>query len=169
MRRRLTKLQVVSKEDKELFKRCVKRLDEETNFRKLREYKHHIHTTTYEHSIAAAYISVYICRTIGFKCDIEKLIYAALLHDYYLYDCHEGSIKFHFIKHPKISLENAKRDWKLNKVQEDIIRRHMFPCTLIPPIYKESILVNIVDKICALYELIIPRPYQKTLIPFVMH
>lgn len=43
-------------------------------------------------------------------------------------------------------------DFALNAVERDVIARHMFPLNLTPPRYRESILVCIADKICAVYE-----------------
>ena len=34
----------------------------------------------------------------------------------------------------------------------DAIRKHMWPCTLIPPRYIESYVVTFVDKVCAVCE-----------------
>ena len=155
---------VLTVEDKKLFYECVERLNREINFDHLKQYKHHFKTTTYHHSIGVAYFSFYISRLMGIKCDDETLIYGALLHDYFLYDCHNGERSLHLFKHPNISVQNAKRDWKINKIQENIIRRHMFPITLIPPKYKESIIVSLVDKGCTIYEILCRKPYQKNIL-----
>lgn len=148
-------------EEKALFDDCVTRLNQETAFEELKAYKHHYHTSTYHHSIAVAYFSYKISRWLRWKSNKEKLIYAALLHDYYLYDCHGETCHMHLFKHPNISAENAKRDWNINEIQENIIRRHMFPLTPVPPRYKESMLVSLVDKGCAIYEAVSSRPYHK--------
>ena len=37
-------------------------------------------------------------------------------------------------------------------MQEDIIKTHMFPVSLVPPKYIESWIVDIIDDICAIYE-----------------
>lgn len=155
---------VLNVEDKKLFYDCVERLNKEIDFESLKQYKHHFKTTTYHHSVGVAYFSFYISKLMRLKCDEETLIYGALLHDYFLYDCHSGEKSFHLFKHPNISAQNAKRDWKINAIQENIIKRHMFPITLIPPKYKESILVSLADKGCAIYEVICRRPYQKNIL-----
>ena len=51
-----------------------------------------------------------------------------------------------------VSGRNAERDFQLNAVERDMIVKHMFPLNLTPPRYRESILVCIADKICAVYE-----------------
>jgi len=59
----------------------------------------------------------------------------------------------HGFTHPLTALNNASERFKLNRIESDIIRRHMFPLTLIPPRYKESWLVMIVDKIVTIGEI----------------
>ena len=151
---------VLKQEDKEMILKCVMTLNNQTAFAKLRDYTHHYNTSTYYHSIGVAFLSLWLVRALRIKCQEEQLIYGALLHDYYLYDCHSGEHFGHLFKHAKISLENAKRDWKISKKQENIIRCHMFPLTLMPPCYRESIIVNIADKVCALYECMNQKPYH---------
>ena len=76
-----------------------------------------------------------------------------MLHDYFLYDWHVGKgHKIHGFTHPKAALINAQEDFNLTKRERDIIVKHMFPLTPIPPKYKESIIVCLVDKGCSLYE-----------------
>lgn len=61
----------------------------------------------------------------------------------------------------------ALADFKLNQVEEDIIRKHMFPLTRFPPKYKESLLVCIADKICTVYEFFY-NDYIATLLRYKM-
>jgi len=53
---------------------------------------------------------------------------------------------------PKKALLNAEKEFKLDKIEKNMIHRHMFPLTPIPPRYRESIILCIADKICATYE-----------------
>ena len=125
--------------------------------KQLDQYKHHRTTTIYYHSLAVADLSLFYANFIekwfNIHADRFSLVRGALLHDYFLYDWHTSSSKFHGIKHPKIAYENALKDFELNKIEANIIRRHMFPLTLIPPRYKESILICIADKWVAIKEL----------------
>lgn len=155
---------ILKPKDKELVFKCVERLNKETEFETLKAYKHHCKTSTYRHSIGVAYFSLWMIRLLRIKCDEEELIYGALLHDYFLYDCHAGEKSLHWFKHPAVSAKNAKRDWQISKVQENMIKRHMFPLTLVPPRYKQSIIVSLVDKGCAIYECMSKRPYEKNIL-----
>lgn len=160
-------MKILTEEDKELFVECVRELESNTFFEQLKAYRHHFHTSTYYHSISVAYMSFWFSKLLRLDSDMKELIYAALLHDYYLYDCHDGKKRKHLVSHPKESLKNARRDWSINLIQENIISRHMFPFTLTPPKYKESVIVTVSDKLCALYEVIMPRPYKQTIMRLV--
>ena len=43
-------------------------------------------------------------------------------------------------------------DFNLNEKERDIILKHMFPLTVKPPRFKESYIVMLADKYCAVYE-----------------
>ncbi|MCD8018619.1 MAG: hypothetical protein LUF92_03280 [Clostridiales bacterium] len=58
----------------------------------------------------------------------------------------------HGYRHPMIAADNAKQDYGINDIEENIIKRHMFPLTPIPPKYKEARIVCIADKYCAVLE-----------------
>ena len=45
-------------------------------------------------------------------------------------------------------------------MERDIIKKHMFPLTLTPPAYKESLLVCLVDKACSIYEIFSRKAYK---------
>ena len=81
----------------------------------------------------------------------KVLIRGALLHDYFLYDWHnpDNGHRLHGFSHPYTSLKNAKRDYSITKREADIIVKHMFPLTIVPPQTKEAWIVCLADKICA--------------------
>ena len=99
-------------------------------------------------------IAHFLEKTLHIKVDRKSLVRGALLHDYFLYDWHEPVLahKIHGFTHPGIAWRNAERDFDMNPVEKNIIRRHMFPLTPIPPAKIESIIVCIADKRCALCE-----------------
>lgn len=113
------------------------------------------------HSIAVAY---YCDRLAGYlqalRFQRRQLLRGALLHDYFLYDWHDPdpSHRLHGFHHPARALGNALQDFSLDPVEQNIILRHMFPLTPIPPKYREAILVCLVDKGCSLYEVFAAAP-----------
>lgn len=119
----------------------------------LKQFLHHGKTTTFNHSINVARVSLSIAERCRLKVDERALVRGALLHDYYLYDWHEAkSHLFHGFTHAKKAAENAMRDFHLGLIELDIIKKHMFPLNLSLPRYKESFIVGIADKICAVCE-----------------
>ncbi|MEE1313907.1 MAG: HD domain-containing protein [Lachnospiraceae bacterium] len=127
------------------------------------QFIQHGKTTVYEHSVGVACLSVKISRCLHLNVDERALVRGALLHDYFLYDWHvpEKYHKWHGFRHPGFALKNARRDFLIGEIEKDIIKKHMFPLTVIPPCYKESLLVCIADKICALLEIEFCRKIQK--------
>lgn len=128
---------------------------ENDKVQQLDNYIQHYCYTRLKHSLDVAYYSFLITRLLGW--DSRSTARAALLHDLFLYDWRDESYtgKNHAVNHPKIALENARTVCELNRVEEDIIRKHMWLITPIPPRYKEGFVVTFVDKFCATRELIL--------------
>lgn len=114
----------------------------------------HRRVSVYEHSLGVALMSVYIIKRFKIDADIPSVVRGALLHDYFLYDWHkpDKSHRLHGFTHARCALKNAAEDFSLNDVETDIILKHMFPLNISFPKYKESIIVSVADKICALLE-----------------
>lgn len=125
-----------------------------TRFTENKEFIQHGTTTLYQHCVSVAYRSVIIASKFNLNIDMRSLVRGALLHDYYLYDWHNKTVraKLHGFHHPRIACENASRDFDLNAIEQDIIRRHMFPLTPTPPKYKEGWVICAADKACSLQE-----------------
>lgn len=121
-------------------------------------YFQHGTTSIYTHSVRVACLSLYLARKWKLQVDERTLVRGALLHDYFLYDWHDADNGHHLhgLTHPATALKNAKQDYVLNEVEENIIRRHMFPLTPVPPMYTEAWLVCAADKYCALRETVQP-------------
>ena len=115
-------------------------LSKNSQFDKTKLYKQHGKTSVYEHSINVAYTSLLIAEKMSIKTDFRSLVRGALLHDYFLYDWHEKSKdhRLHGFTHPARALKNAEQIFDLTPVEKDIIKRHMFPLTPVPPAYRES-------------------------------
>ena len=129
---------------------------ESHNFRKTKKFIQHGNMTVNSHCINVAKYSLAISDRLGMKVDKRKLIRGALLHDYFLYDWHDDEhnkwYRLHGLKHPRIALHNAAREYKLSDKEKDIIRKHMWPLTPIPPMCKEAWIVTAADKWCSLME-----------------
>lgn len=147
---------MITQEEYEEFKKVVIEIVDNESFRKMRQIKQHRFTNCYEHSINVATRCFIFAKKKNMKVDLYSLIRGALLHDFYLYDWREDKIKhkFHTYTHPRVSLENATKEFgELNKIEKDIILSHMWPLTFFKfPKYKESFLVCFSDKVCAFKE-----------------
>jgi uncharacterized protein len=126
-------------------------------FLKLKLHHHHA-SSIYDHVMDVSYFSYRACKFL--KLDYRSAARGALLHDFFLYDWRNHDVpdlpaeKFHGIEHPKIALANARNHFTLNEIEEDIIRKHMWPLTLVPPKYKESFIVSFADTYLASKEFV---------------
>jgi uncharacterized membrane protein/HD superfamily phosphodiesterase len=124
-------------------------ISEHEEFMKLKQFFHH-NASAYIHVHDVAYLSYRISKFL--KLDCRSTARGALLHDFFLYDWRHHDVpdlprkKFHGLAHPKIALDNARKYFTVNEIEEDIIRKHMWPLTIVPPRYKESFIVSFADK-----------------------
>lgn len=129
---------------------------ESENFKSTKEYIQHGNMSVQEHSINVAKASLFIRDKFKIRCNTKDLIRGALLHDYFLYDWHKSDIvnphRLHGFFHPSRSLQNAQREYYLTARQRDIIIKHMWPLTVIPPMCREAWIVTSADKFCSLME-----------------
>ncbi len=125
-------------------------------FKKELNFMQHGSYTVYDHSIYVAKTCVKIAKKLNLNVDYNSLVKGALLHDYFLYDWHDNDEigKLHGFVHPKIAMNNAKKDFGLTEKEENMILSHMFPMGKSIPKSKESILLCLVDKYCATKETI---------------
>lgn len=124
------------------------------NFISQKKYIQHSNVSIYDHTIKVAIYALKFVDRFKINVDKKSLIRGCLLHDYFLYDWHvnDKSHKWHGFIHAKRALMNAEKDFKLNKIERNMIYTHMFPLNLRIPKYKESIILCISDKVCATKE-----------------
>ena len=125
-----------------------------SRFRQTDFFLQHGGISVRQHSVAVAYLSCWIACHIHSKVDYLSLIRGALLHDYFLYDLHDrnGRHRLHGFRHPRKALRNAQEEFNLTPVEVNIILRHMFPLTPVPPSCLEGWIVCVADKLCTLKE-----------------
>ncbi|MEG0805812.1 MAG: HD domain-containing protein [Lachnospiraceae bacterium] len=150
MRKKLKKL------DNELLNSMLMEVSQESRFNESKNYIQHGNTSVYTHSVSVAICTLKLSRMLPGKKNRRELVRAALLHDYFLYDWHkeENRHQWHGFRHPEKAAKNASRDFKLSEKEQEIIRRHMFPLTPIPPNSIEGVLVCVADKICSIKEIV---------------
>jgi len=119
-----------------------------------KQFMQHGDTNVYNHCIAVARVSCLLADKMGLSVDRESLIRGALLHDYFFYDWHvpDPKHRLHGFTHPKRALNSAMHDFELTKIEQNMILRHMFPLTPIPPTCLEGWVLCIADKFCSILE-----------------
>lgn len=127
------------------------------HFKIMKTYPHHDKYTRMDHCLHVSY-STYL----WLKKHIPKYKYmreacrGSLLHDFFLYDWHtENPFPIpcvHAWKHPERAYLDAKKFFKLNVMEKDIILTHMFPVSVEIPWSKAAWMVVIFDKYWAFRE-----------------
>lgn len=135
--------------ENEEFNYIIKDIIENYTVQQMKKYMQHFDTTCFEH----CYMASYYCYKVSkiFNWDYKSAARGAMLHDLFLYDWRkkQEDIKgLHAFTHGKTAYKNADSLFNLNKTEEDMIKNHMFPITVIPPKSKEGWLLTIIDKYC---------------------
>lgn len=148
----------LSEERQQLFNFVLSELEREGNLAHEKNAIQHGSTTVYEHSVGVAGASLKLAEFFHLKVNEKALIRGALLHDYFLYDWHIKRKEHHFhgFTHPATALRNAEKEYNLGDIERNIISRHMFPLTVVPPMCREAWLVCLADKYCAVKETFAP-------------
>jgi len=147
---------------KEEFNIIIEEIIINDNFLKLKEFLHH-RESIYNHSLEVSYLTYKISKKM--KLDYKSATRAALLHDFFLYDWRkEGKenkkklFQKHGFTHPKIALMNSEENFIINKKEADIILKHMFPLTIIPPYSIEGWVVTFADKYITIKDFLYKTP-----------
>lgn len=119
-----------------------------------RRHRQHGRVSVCQHELAVALLCLKLAQGLRLRVNVRALVRGALLHDYFLYDWHEkdASHRWHGFFHPGTALRNAERDFSIGKIERDMIAHHMFPLVPSPPRCRESALLCLADKLCALRE-----------------
>lgn len=147
---------------------CVRDIWEHPVFQSMDQYIQHGNTTCKEHCIQVSYRAYKLTKQYGGSW--RSAARAGLLHDLFLYDWHthgkETGERFHGFTHPRRALENARRYFALTAEEEDIILRHMWPLTPVPPATRAGYAVTLADKACSTAETAL-RVKQRILLSFL--
>lgn len=155
------------------FEQIIEPILQNSEVQKMDIYMQHCDVSCLEHCKNVSYYTYKICKKLGL--DYKSATRAAMLHDFFLYDWRKprpDNKGFHGFRHPRISLEKAQQHFELNDKEKDIILKHMWPLTIVPPKYFESFIITITDKYSAIlesYKYFRKKPgYQKVYANFVI-
>ncbi len=134
------------------FQEIIHDLTENPAVQEMKKYRQHFSTSCYNHCYLASYYCYNICKAL--KLDYASAARGAMLHDLFLYDWREKGTRsgLHAFTHGKTAYENASKFFELNKVEKDMIIKHMWPVTIALPKYPQTLILTFVDKYCAIKE-----------------
>ncbi len=123
----------------------------------MKQYEQHLEIDRLQHITSVSFISYVICKEKGYN--FREAARAAVMHDLVYYDWRNGETgkwhRLHGYRHPNLACMNAKElCGNLTKLEDSIIRRHMWPLTIIPPQSREGWVVTFSDKYCATLEVL---------------
>ncbi len=125
---------------------------------RLSRYPHHLTKSRLDHVNDVAWMSFVIGERLSL--DVRAIVRGALLHDLFYYDWLIEGPKLHGFRHPRIALENARGVTDLTSMEKDIILKHMWPLTVVPPLFPESLVVSFADTACAVRDYLSFRNYS---------
>ena len=129
---------------------------ENRDMQALRTFPQHGTVSRYEHSLAVCYIALRLADKWRVRVDRRSMVRGALLHDFFMYNWNDpASMRpLHGFTHVREALSNAQKQFELNEIERDVIKKHMFPLNIALPRYRETALVSAADKISAVMELL---------------
>ena len=140
---------------------CVSDIITDSRLDPLKDITHHICTTRFQHCVNVSYYSYLVCRKL--RLDSRGAARAGLLHDLFYYDRKEynsnrvrGQLR-HSANHADVALRNAGEVTELSSRERDMIEKHMWPVTRPLPKYRETVVITVIDKYCAVLELCVPK------------
>ncbi len=156
-RERLRRIYERHKRIRALLREHAEDILESKNFKGTRAHIQHGSMTVHNHCMDVARYSLLINKKLRVGCNKHDLIRGALLHDYFLYDWHDKAYlanrqRLHGFHHPMTALKNAEKEYSLNDTQREIIKKHMWPLSVIPPMCREAWVVTAADKYCSFLE-----------------
>lgn len=140
---------------KERFDEMIERYKNSPAVGSMDSYVQHGNTSTLGHSENVAWISFLVNEKLHLNADEKTLVEAAILHDFFLYDWHDGKPerKRHGFDHPDIACKNAKKQFEISEETQNAIRSHMWPLNIKRiPKSREAAILCLVDKYCSLVE-----------------
>lgn len=131
---------------------CVDDLLRDRTVLSLKNFRHHIGTTRFQHSLNVSYYNYKLCKLLHLNA--RSAARAGLLHDFFFYNRkeHEKILRSHSEEHALTALYNASRMFPINELEGDMIVNHMWPMTHRLPRHRETFIITLVDKFCAIAE-----------------
>ena len=134
---------------------CIRDLLADESVERLKEYSHHLGTSRFQHCLNVSYYNFPICRKLGLNA--RSGARAGLLHDFFFYSRQDRKKRefkgAHVTVHPIIAFSNASELFPISELEGDMIVCHMWPITKNFPRHRETFVITVVDKFCAVAEI----------------
>lgn len=144
------------------FQDRVQRIAGDPRCLRMKAYIQHGRVTTYDHCMDVARTAFVLNRRLHIHANEGRLVRAAFLHDYFLYDWHLQGDFLHGYHHPHIAAMNARRDFELDPAEVQAIESHMWPLTLFhAPASRIAWMVTVADKLCSSRETLMRRKSRR--------
>ena len=147
-------------EEEARFNRILAPIKNDRRAQKMKNYIQHGRISTYDHVESVARASYWINKRFGIGADERVLTIGAFLHDYYLYDWHEGDDGhgLHGFSHSKTAKDNAVEDFGIGAKTQSVIESHMWPLNITKiPKCREAWIVCLADKFVSTRETLLCR------------
>lgn len=161
------------KEELKEYYQIVSPILKHPDFQMRKTFDHHENESVFMHSLKVSLLSYKLAKK--FKKDYHTAAIGGLLHDFYeepwqikgalVVSKNKNFFKGHGFTHAQSAVYNSKNTFifYMNKKTENIIKRHMFPLNVVPPIYSESWIVTLADKYISLAVFKNPKELPKYL------
>ena len=153
----------ISEEEKKRLEDIYQTLKADEKIAKMKEVPMHRGSNCFLHSFRVAKYA--IKRGLKHKnVDLEVILIAAILHDYYLYDWRKDKSKrkHHGSRHPYIASELAKQDFDISEKTSKVIRSHMWPINIKEfPNTRDAKILSYSDKHIAIREALCSVKHKK--------
>ena len=157
------KRQNITLEEKNKLEEIYQKYLRDERILKMKEISMHRGSSCYVHSFLVAKLAIKKAIKRRKQLDLEAILIASILHDYYLYDWRKDRtlLKHHGANHPYIANENAKRDFAVPEFVSSIILSHMWPYNfkLYPKTTEARIVAN-TDTFVAFKEALTSKKYK---------
>lgn len=151
---------VLTDKERKKLNRLLRHYRADELVQKMKLFKQHGRVSTYDHCESVTKLSYWLNHRLHLHADDKTLVHGAFLHDFYLYDWHDGdgTDELHGFYHAGKALKNAREHFKVNKKVAHVIESHMWPLNLTKvPRTREAAIVCAADKCVSLVETLAMR------------
>ena len=153
----------LSEERKQELEKIYQSYLNDTRIMKMKEIPMHRGSNCYIHSFKVAKLAIKMASRHK-KLNLEVILHACILHDYYLYDWRKDKSKKkkHGSRHPYLAAQKAEEDFAIPLEVKKAISSHMWPLNIKDfPSTEEARILSYADKIIATREFLTSKKHKQ--------